>query len=54
MEKKLKDIIHIPAIKLVVELGDAEKDPTGITSSFIFTEDIERNLILVLEKINKG
>lgn len=41
MAKRLRDIIEIPEVKLVIELDDADKDPEGITSSFVFTKEVE-------------
>jgi hypothetical protein len=51
---KLRDIIEIPEVKLVIELDDADKDPDGITSSFVFTGEIQDSLDAILNRINKG
>lgn len=54
MTTKLRDIIEIPEVKLVIELDDADKDPSGITSSFVFTGEIQDSLDAILNRINKG
>lgn len=53
MAEKLRDIIEIPEVKLVVELDDADKNPEGITSTFILTKELQESLNLLLRRINE-
>ncbi|MFH1727835.1 MAG: DUF6079 family protein [Pseudomonadota bacterium] len=54
MGKTIKDVIDLAPVKLVIELSDTEKIPEDLTSSFVFTEEINNNLHLILKKINKA
>lgn len=52
MAERLRDIIEIPEVKLVIELDDADNDPSGITSSFIITNEIRHSVDAVLNRID--
>lgn len=54
METRLKDIIEINPIKDYITIGDGDKDPKGITSGFVLTDDIKHSYELILDKISKG
>lgn len=51
---KIRDIIDLSKVKLVIELDDTEKDPEGILSSFILTEEAERGIRGILQRIEEG
>ncbi|MBI5183801.1 MAG: hypothetical protein HY999_05510 [Nitrospinae bacterium] len=51
--ERLSDIVEIPEVKLVVELDDADNDPEGIISSFVFTREVEESIHTILGKIDK-
>lgn len=53
---KLRDIIELSDVRLVIDIDDADRDPRGISDTFIFTEEVERGLRGILERIdaNKG
>ena len=53
MAGRLSDIVEIPEIKLVVELDDADNDPEGIISSFVFTREVEQSIHIILRRINE-
>lgn len=52
MAEKIRDILHVPDIKLVVELDDADRDSSGIKSSFVLTQEVEQGLKAILQRIN--
>ncbi len=52
MAERLRDIIEVPEVKLVIELDDADSDPEGIISSFVFTEEVEESLRIILKRLD--
>ncbi len=48
----LSDLIDIADVKLVIELDDADKDPDGITSSFVFTDEIRQSADIILKRMS--
>jgi hypothetical protein len=55
---KISDIIEVPPVKTVIELAtvrdyDAEnaEEPTNLLETFVVTEDIEKNLQIILERV---
>ena len=52
MADKLRDIIDIPEIKPVIELDDADTNPSAITSSFVLTREVEEGLRIILTRID--
>lgn len=48
----LSDLIDIADVKLVIELDDADKDPDGITSSFVFTGEIRQGADIILNRMS--
>lgn len=51
--KLLRDLIDIADVKLVIELDDADKDPDGITSSFVFTGEIRESADIILKRMGR-
>ncbi|MEW6416888.1 MAG: DUF6079 family protein [Nitrospirota bacterium] len=52
MAERLRNIVEVPEVKLVIELDDADSDPEGIISNFVFTEEVEESLRIVLKRID--
>ena len=55
---KISDIIEVPPVKTVIELAtvrdfDAKnvEEPTNLLETFVVTEDIEKNLQIILERV---
>ena len=53
MAEILRDIIDIPDVKLVIELDDADNDPEGITTTFVFTGEIRDSIDIILKRISR-
>ena len=49
---KLHDIIELSDVRLVIDIDDADRDPRGISDTFILTEEVERGLRGILERID--
>jgi len=48
---KLSDIIELSDVRLVIELDDADRDPDGISRSFVLTDEVEKGLKGILDRI---
>lgn len=49
---RLSEVIELQDVRLVIDLDDAERDPEGILHSFVLTEEVERGLRSILERID--